>query len=333
MNHLHDLFASPDLYPLKVDFGRQRVTFARISQEGYRHIVALSAEAAKRRSDNLYDIRLDDALLAASGAPRVATRVHYILHTAYCCSTLLARYFELLSCCFVLKEPEVLARLAMVFNRSTPRWHEAFDLCLRLLSRTYASREVVVIKAHVPVNILGNQLLERNPDTTITFLMTPLRQFLLAVLKSEERRNRVREWIRYTVCAEACPALTKINPNNLNDIEATAYWWVLNRLLCRDLSSGAAAGRVVVVNGEELADSPESTLKTIVAKCVLPVNADELKLLVDHPSVRKYSKNLSRPYDATSRRQEIADLERRWHREVEAGVEWAASFGVGVDVS
>lgn len=334
MNILCNLFASPDLYPLKIDWGRQRITFGRISQENYRHIVALSAEAAQRRSKDLYDIRLDDVFLAAATttAPYVAARLHYILHTAYCCSTLLARYFELLSSCFVLKEPGVLAQLAMVPNRSLPRWQEVFDLCIRLLSRAYARRKLVVIKAHVPVNFLGSQLLERNVDTTVTFLMTPLRQFLVSVLKSEDRRNRIREWIRCAALAQTPPALAEVNPNNLTDVQATVYWWLLNRVLCRDLCYGPTRDRVVVVDGDELAEFPANALRLVFENCGLSVNQDELKRLLEHPSVRKYSKNLSKAYDAASRRRELEGLDSRWRREMEAGIEWAASLGMEADL-
>jgi hypothetical protein len=328
MSNLRSLFASPDLYPLRIDFGRQRISFARISQELYLRIVWLSAENALRRSKEVYDIRLDDALLAGASPCRTATQVHYILHTAYCCSTLLARYFELVSSCFVLKEPEILAQVAIAFSEPSVRWCEAFDLCLRLLSRTYDPRRVVVIKTHVPTNVLGMQLLERNQNSTITFLMTPLREFLLAVLKSDDRKIRVREWIRYATGARSHPALPGIDPNGLTDVQAAAYWWLLNRMLCRQLCSSPAGNRVTVIDGAELAESPERVLKSLVSACGLLVDMNELKTVVDHPTVRKYSKDLSKSYDAKLRRQELADIESRWRRELEHGIAWAGSFGL-----
>ena len=139
-----NLFTSPELYPLKIDFDKRMVKFLRMTPRTYRDSVFLD-ERAQYVERNI-EIRLDDLLIASESAPNPAKRIHYILNTAFCGSTLLARYFELLSSCFVLKEPLLLAQLAAQQGMSDVLWSRCFGLCLRLLSRTYDSNQVVIIK-------------------------------------------------------------------------------------------------------------------------------------------------------------------------------------------
>ena len=166
MNLLQDLFASPEWHAFTIDLERRAVTFARLSREQYREYVLLGTELAEQFGFDLYELRLDDVLLAAAGLPLVPRPVHYILHTAFCCSTLLARYFELLPECFVMKEPQLLAQIGLMSTQSVTEWHEMFSLSLRLMTRTYVPQEFPVVKAHVPTNVLGKELLGHNPQAT-----------------------------------------------------------------------------------------------------------------------------------------------------------------------
>jgi hypothetical protein len=286
----------------------------------------------KRAGADIYELRLDDVLLAATGASGGAKNIHYILHTTFCCSTLLARYFEILPSCFVLKEPMLLTQLALTSHQQESRWEEAFDLGVRLLTRTYQPGEMAVIKPHEPCNSLGARLLEHDRAATITFLMTPLRHFLLAILKSDERRNWVRTRVRSAAQdAAACPPLAYIDPNDLTDPEAAAYLWLTNSFLCGELSDEYGS-RVLVLDGGRLAESPEEALPQVASISGLPLDEQLLKWMIAHPSITSYSKDPSRQYDASARRKEIEELDHRWSTEADTGVEWAASITSGYEL-
>ena len=67
--------------------------------------------------------------------------------------------------------------------------------------------------------------------------------------------------------------------------------------------------------------------------CGLALNNEKLEGMLSHPSISKYSKDLSRPYDANSRTSEITELERCWSTEADIGMEWAARHAwPGLDV-
>jgi|ERR1051326_5472992 hypothetical protein len=333
MNRLRDLFISPDLYPLMLDVERNVLTFVPMSRESYRNSVFLDLRT-RPMGEGTYELPLDDLLLAATRYAPPLRRVHYILNSAYCCSTLMARYFELLPSCFVLKEPRLLAQLALMEDHSRPEWKAVFDLCLRLLSRTYAPDEMVVMKPVDCCSMIGNRLLQQNSQASITFLMIPLRNFILSILKSGERRDWARMRIRQVFKRAAVwPEIAGKDLEQLNVAESSACLWLVHRYLAGQLLNGPHHSRVLLVNGDDLAEAPRQPLAAILEMCRLPADEEALDRMVSHPSVARYSKDLSRPYDASTRSSEIVELERCWSDEADAGMEWAARHAwPGLDV-
>lgn len=328
MNCIQDVFRSPEYFALRMDFALQLVSFVHMSPEAYRKSVFLDTRVRCIDSER-HVLRLDDLLLAADRVDGAVRPIHYILHPAFCCSTLLARYFELMSNCLVLKEPLLLTQLAVNSRELVPKWDETLDLCVSLLGRTYSKAQSVIIKAHEPCNSLGLALLRRNPSATVIFLTTPLRHFLLSVLKAGDRRH----WVRQRACAMLegrgeNPALEDVMPTDLTDAQAAACMWAVNHSLCEQLATSRERSRVFVTDSDQLLAFPQETLQGLVRFCHLRVDEDTVAWMVAHPSIRKYSKDVSRSYDAAARCQELAELERRFGHEADLGVEWAARHSV-----
>jgi hypothetical protein len=328
MLSIQNLFKSPEYYPLRVDFQKQIMAFVRMSRDTYRDSVFLDSRTRYLRG-RLRTLRLDDLLLAAASTESAARNVNYILHPAFCCSTLLARYFELLPFCLVLKEPLLLTQLAISSPEALPKWKETFELSIRLLTRTYDETQTVIIKVHEPCNSLGQRLLKADVKSTVTFLMTPLRHFILSVLKSEERRS----WVRRRVCGEMASGgkawgLEDVLPSDLSDAQAAACMWMRNNSLCEQLSASSERARVFLLESDQLIESAYETLRALVRFCRLPLDEIQIAWLVQHPSMRRYSKDVSLAYDANSRRREFAELERRFGHDADLGAEWATCHSI-----
>ncbi len=325
---LATLLDSPDFYPVRIDFSRRIVAFVRMSPETYRKSVFLDHRTQYLGAD-VYGMRLDDLLLRAMTAPMVSRSVHYILHPTFSCSTLLARYFELLSSCMVLKEPMWLTQMAFASPEDLRDWDDVFQLSLRMLTRTYGAADLVVIKPHEPFNALAAKLLSCATTSTVTFLTTSLRQFVVSVLKSESRRTWVRTRIPFAARAAKCGPLIKIGPEALADAQAAAYLWLVNRFICKQLCAGEHRDRVLMLDADLLAGSPLNALKAVMNICAAPVSDAMLRKMIEHPTVRSYSKDLSRPYDSSSRMKELTELERSFGQETDAAVDWVISCGMG----
>ena len=328
MTDIQTLFSVPDLHPLEIDFSEKVMIFARIPRLGYRAATFLGHRAAMRVATATVKMRLDDVLLAAALTPRHDTQVHYALHTAYCCSTLLARYFELLPSCFVLKEPQLLSQLATSPHcAEMDRFPELLDACLRLLTRTYEPGELVMIKPNVPCNFLAISLLNHSPRTTITFLFTAMRRFILAALKSELRRGRIRSWNQSAASiAGRFQKIAEINPATLNDAEAAAYSWLVNRQWF-DLLRAHNPGRVISLDGDLLASTPATALNSVLPICGFRLTPGEITELVSHPAVRQHSKHSEEPYDGESRTRDMDTMDDRFRVEADGAIEWVRNLG------
>ena len=325
LRRMSDLFASPEFFPLGIDPDRRLVTFVRMTRETYVDSVFLDYRT--QYVGEPITLRLDDVLLACRTGSTATTRVHYILNTAYCCSTLLSRYFESLPNCLVLREPRPLVQVAVMMDEEDPRWELFLDVCMKLLLRSYEPGQTVVIKPYEPCNRLAKILLERDPNATSTYLITPLRSFLLSVLKSEERR----EWVRARLVSAARDAsrygvLSGISADALTTPQAATYVWLLNYSLFRAIQRDNE-GRVVLANGDVLVESPESTLRAILSVSGLRVDEQQLQAMISAQSIQRYSKDSDRPYDAASRHDQLNELNRCWGAEADEGMEWAESLG------
>jgi hypothetical protein len=321
MHTLTTLFHSPEFYPQWIDFEDNVLHFLRMSRESYRSSVFLDVRT-EHLGDPIQKVNLDDVLRASATNGAKSPRAHYILNTAFCCSTLLARYFELFPDCFVLKEPIVLTQLATVERGSVPRWEDVFEVCVKLLSRTYLESERPVIKVHEACNVLGSRLL-KDPEITITFLSTPVRRFVLSVLKAESRR----EWARHRLNKmsrrhEFAELFQDLDVAGLSDAQTACCMWLANSLQAQGLSSSDSSERVLVVNGDDVAERPLETLTRIAKAGGFAVNEKELEAIVSHPSVSRYSKDSSIPFNATSRQQELEQLDQQWGEEARVAIHW-----------
>ncbi len=302
VNSIADLLRSPDFYPLQIDQQKRSMRFVRMSRASYRDSVFLDLRL--RHMGEILDLKLDDLLLQSGRLAAEERPVHYILHISFCCSTLLARYFELLPNFFVLKEPRLLAQLAVSRHLQDIPWDEWFDLTVKLLSRTYDRNEIVVMKPNDWVNPIGCTLLRHNPRATSTFLMAPLKAYMLSILKSEERRGWVRERApKAAADVTLCPQLAGVDPSRLAVPEAIAYLWLAQRFVCGQMTK-EMGDRMVVMSGDDLAQKPRSALQKLTQALSLPVEEKTIEWATRQPSVQRYSKDLSRPYDAESRVQE-----------------------------
>ena len=120
----------------------------------------------------------------------------FIFHSAYCCSTMLARAFDLPGAAMGYKEPQILNdAVGLRLREGDPRQvAAALDAALWLLARPPARGEVAVIKPSNVVNPLIPAILALRPESRALLLHAPLEAFLGSVARKEiEGRAWVRE--------------------------------------------------------------------------------------------------------------------------------------------
>lgn len=254
--------------------------------------------------------------------------MHFVLHSAFCGPTLLARYLEQLPHCLVIKEPGLLGQLSGLKSHPSepehPAWSDWFAASMALLARGYPSDIAVVVKAPDLCNWMGDLLLDQDRATKIVFLHCPLRIFLLQVLKAAHRREWLRDHVRQLSHLFAqVPFLSGVSVPALSDGQRAVVMWLLNSFLCRRLLSRKDADRVLVVNGEELIDEPSRVLQTVAAFFAVASDPANRSALASFQPISHHAKDPGMPYDAETRFRELQDTQLRCGDEVAAAIAWA----------
>ncbi|MDX1515081.1 MAG: hypothetical protein R3174_15195, partial [Gammaproteobacteria bacterium] len=186
------VFVSPELYLQSFDLEAKSLSFTPMTAETYRSSSFLDQRIHKAQP---VDARVDMLpFLETYERFRPEPRpVGFIFHTAFCCSTLLARCLQELRDTLVLKEPVPLRVLSRHwFDPSTE------DLCRRmgdllavLLSRRFAG-EAVVVKATSFCNNIMPELMDMHEGNRAVFIYSDLEESVASFLKSPASRREAR---------------------------------------------------------------------------------------------------------------------------------------------
>lgn len=122
---------------------------------------------------------------AALAAATPSAPIHFIFHSAYCCSTLLARAFDVEGVATTLKEPVILNDIQGWQSRGgePARIAEALDSALALLARPFAAGEQVIVKPSNLINPFAPAMLAMRPEARALLLYAPLRVYLGSIAK------------------------------------------------------------------------------------------------------------------------------------------------------
>jgi hypothetical protein len=136
------------------------------------------------------------AIMAARGpeAP-----VHFIFHSAFCLSTLLARAFDLPGTAMGLKEPMLFNDLAgwQLRGARGPQLAAAMEASLAMLARPFSAGEAVVIKPSNIANALIAGTLQLRPQARALLLHAPLHVYLGSIVrKGLDGRLWVRDLLK-----------------------------------------------------------------------------------------------------------------------------------------
>jgi len=263
------------------------------------------------RQDCLAEVRKGDL-----ATPRM------IFHSAFCCSTLLARAFDIPGVSFGLKEPQILNDVAgLQMRRADPRQiAAAMDIALLLLARPIDEGEINVIKPSTVVNPLIPLILAMRPELRGVLLHAPLETFLGSVARKEvEGRAWVRELMwKFILSSQADRfGLSDEDLYRQTDLQVAALGWLTQHALFGDAAAKNANLRAL--DSETLMKRPAQSLSALGKLFDLKFDAD---LIANGRAFKTHSKDRT-DYSA-DRRQEERDRGLELHaREIGMVMKWA----------
>lgn len=222
----------------------------------------------------------DENLGATVATPLVATRadaraaalggsapVHFIFHSAYCCSTLLANLFDRNGTASAIKEPVILNDLVGWRHRGGPtaRIGEVLDHSLALLARPFEPGEAVVIKPSNLINGLASAMLTLRPEARAILLYAPLELYLASIAgKGLWGRRWVRDLLMKQL-KEGLLADLGFEPDDYflqTDLQVAAVGWLAQHRLFASLAA-RWPDRVRTLDSEVLMARPAEALLAI----------------------------------------------------------------------
>jgi hypothetical protein len=201
--------------------------------------------------------------LAAAPAP---APVHFVFHSAYCCSTLVANAYDRDGRSSSLKEPTILNDLVGWRHRGAApaRLAEVLDGALRLLARPLAAGEAVVVKPSNVVNGLAPAMLRMRPEARALLLHAPLRVFLGSIAA---KGLWGRLWVRDLLMKQLKDGLVDLGfaPEDhllQTDLQVAAVGWLAQQALFASLAAKHPE-RVRTIDSETLTARPEESMAAL----------------------------------------------------------------------
>lgn len=267
------------------------------------------------------------AAAVAAAAPAQGAQLHFIFHTAFCASTLLARALDLPERTLVLKEPDVLINLANRLVRSDDLANrERLRLVLRLLARPFAPGESVIVKPTNFANRLLLPVLEELPEARAVLLFSDLPTLLRSLVK---RGMWGRIWARRLYRSAA--AWTSLDPGydagelfELTDLQVAGLAWLM-QVRHFDEAARRLPGRTMIVDSADFLAGPAKTLRRAGGFFGLALDGAEAEAIADGPVFSRHSKFTQRDYSVEAREAEHDAAVAAHGEEIGMVVKWVES--------
>lgn len=326
------LATDPQWIPHTYDVNGRQLTAVHVTREERETLVFLGEDDYRGRFPRATH---DLADVAAHVGSAPAAPLHYIFHTAFCCSTLLAKALEVPGTSLVLKEPDILINLANRFIRSEDLANrQRLALVLRLLARPFEPGETVIVKPTNFANRLIFPVLAANPASRAILLYSDLPTLLRSLAK---KGLNGRSWGRklYAQCARWSSldfGYTAEETFTQTDLQIIGLAWLMQ---VHHFSEAARAfpGRVRVIESADFMANVERALADASSFFGLGFDAETIASIAVGPAFSTHSKFAQRDYSIAAREQDHEAMMAAHGEEIEMVVKWVEAVAAHCGVS
>jgi hypothetical protein len=297
------------------------VHFRYVDRDQHRAATFLTDEYLGKSVNPVIVNRLEALTAQAASAP-----LHFIFHSAFCCSTLLARAFDVPGVAMAFKEPVILNDIVGWRQRGGDprRLGQALDGALALLARPFGSDKAVVIKPSNVCNGLAEAMMALRPDAHALLLYAPLAVFLGSIAK---KGMWGRLWVRELMIKQLKDGLIDLGFSDedylgLTDLQAAAVGWLAQHALFTRMADRFGTARVATLDSEHLLAKPAEAMARLSAHFSLGLNAAAISQIAAGPAFTRHSK-FDSAFDASARTTEQTDAALIHREEITKVSVWA----------
>jgi hypothetical protein len=278
---------------------------------------------------------ITDEYLGVEKSPRVITRkdavtgvsrtnvLHFILHSAFCASTMLARGFNLPGSSMGLKEPVLLNDIVGWRRRGAApaAVAERLDHSLHMLARPFKGDKTVIVKPSNVFNALAPLALTMRPASKAILLYAPLPVFLVSVAR---KGLWCRLWCRELLEGLITDGIVNMGfePRDYfrqSDLQVAAVGWLAQQQLFAHMIDNFGPERIATLDSETLTLRPEPTLAAALRHFEMDVSPAQI---AGHPAFATHSK-FGGDFDVRNRAAEHQAAAEAYGDEIEKVLVWA----------
>jgi hypothetical protein len=320
-NDLQSILADPQWLPCRWDSDRAAIRFAYLPRASRHKLTFLADEYLEQANAPLATVELS-ALRAAAIATHRAP--HFIFHSAFSASTLLARALDAPGVASALQEPQILNDLADAARQGNLP-SGLLRKVVSLLARPFDD-EAVVIKLSNVANLSAAAVMDTEPQANAIFLFAPLPRFLRSV---SDKGLWGRRWARRLQARLVGDTgidfgLAPADLFELTDMQVAALAWLMHQAQKLSLVQ-RFGGRVRLLDSETFLARRAETLASAGAHFGLALDDKQARQLAEGPVFRTHSKELGRavdPEQPLARHEPVAVIDE----EVEMVETWARAM-------
>jgi hypothetical protein len=323
--------ADSDWLPHRYDESRDEVHFLRLSREAHRSVTFITDEYLDSGAPRRVVGRRDAAASAGPAAP-----LHFIFHSAYCCSTVLARAMDIEGVAMGLKEPMILNDMVGWRRRGAePRALAAvLDDVLTLLARPFSLGEAVVVKPSNILNGIAPAMLGLRPQSNALLLYAPLPDFLRSVAR---KGLWGRRWVRELFIGQLRDGIVDLGLGeqhylDLTDLQVAAAGWLAQHDVFARLIGRFGAARVRALDSGILMARPGEAMARLSDLFGLGLDGPAIEKVLAGPAFTSHSKSKA-GFSAADRLAEQRDAAETHADEVEKVAIWAEAVAAAAGVS
>ncbi|MBA4764015.1 MAG: hypothetical protein H2048_00850 [Erythrobacter sp.] len=271
-----DIESNPEWIPHALNMETRSVEFLRVPEERYSAPGFLfeyaPTDPADRRSvsfDQVIEMKVE------------VLPLHFIFHTAFCRSTLLARALNIPGISLGMSEPGIIASLASGGAKAEP----LIAPLLQLLGRKRPGIDAVFVKPTNHANRLIPALLRAQPDARTVLMTNPVSSFLQSVRKRGLMGHRWgrRLYLEMQSYAGIDLGMSPEEQFSMTDLQAAGLAWLLNQNYFTRLAASHFKERIRTLDGDYFNENRGETIEAVLAFAgVDPDGPGSEMLLLDH---------------------------------------------------
>ncbi|MEO7815469.1 MAG: hypothetical protein ABIR87_08485 [Sphingomicrobium sp.] len=269
------------------------------------------------------------AALAADSAAHMAAPLHFIFHTSFSGSSLLAKALELPGVASSMREPAIFTNLANRMNSSDGDAAAArLELVLKLIERPLAAGEKVIAKQSSFANRLAGQILETREQSRAVLLFSDVDTYLISLLK---RGMWGRIWGRKLFINLKGWSTLKLKLDlkadelvQLTDMQAAALAWLMQVHHFHELATRFGP-RVMLLHSDQLFTAQAASLHRVMTLFDFGLTELDASDIATGPIFAKHSKFADKDYSVEDRISDTATVGEAHAEELAMVTKWIAA--------